>query len=192
MALAMRPTLRTSRLNGTATVRRDDKLLAETEGAQMIVRVAVRAIFPNCPRYIPQLSLVAPSIYTPRPGPARRRRSRRGRASMPFATWCRRARTAPSRVRRGSSKAGAPLGCTAATGRSARRLRTLVAGAWGGASVPVRGGDVFAGGPAGLSDGPARAMRPGRGAAISALWRDGRRGGRGRLLAHRHPRSLRR
>ena len=68
MALTMRPTLRTSSLNGTATVRRDDKLLAETEGAQMIVRMAVRAIFPNCPRYIPQLSLVEPSIYTPRPG----------------------------------------------------------------------------------------------------------------------------
>ena len=56
------------RVNGTATLRREDKLLGETAGAQMIIRVAVAAIFPNCPRYIPQLSLVEPSIYTPAPG----------------------------------------------------------------------------------------------------------------------------
>jgi len=40
------------RVNGTATVSRDDPLLAETVGAQMIVRVQARVIFPNCPRYI--------------------------------------------------------------------------------------------------------------------------------------------
>ena len=34
----------------------------------MIVRVEARAIFPNCPRYIPKLRLVEPSIYAPRPG----------------------------------------------------------------------------------------------------------------------------
>lgn len=56
------------RVNGRATVKRDDPLLARTVGAQMIVRVAVRAIFPNCPRYIPQLSLVEPSAYAPAPG----------------------------------------------------------------------------------------------------------------------------
>jgi hypothetical protein len=37
-------------------------------GAQMIVRVKAQAIFPNCPRYIPSLDLVEPSVYTPRPG----------------------------------------------------------------------------------------------------------------------------
>ena len=42
------------RINGTATVSRDDPLMAMTVGAQMIVRVTARAIFPNCPRYIPQ------------------------------------------------------------------------------------------------------------------------------------------
>jgi uncharacterized protein len=56
------------RVNGTASVRRDDPLMAETVGAQMIVRVTARAIFPNCPRYIPQLALAEPSIYAPRPG----------------------------------------------------------------------------------------------------------------------------
>jgi uncharacterized protein len=55
------------RINGTATVSRDDPLLAETVGAQMIVRVNARAIFPNCPRYIPQLTLAQPSVYAPRP-----------------------------------------------------------------------------------------------------------------------------
>jgi predicted pyridoxine 5'-phosphate oxidase superfamily flavin-nucleotide-binding protein len=56
------------RVNGTAQVRRDDPLLGETVGAQLIVRVAARAIFPNCPRYIPNLQLVEPSLYTPQPG----------------------------------------------------------------------------------------------------------------------------
>src|SRR5450755_3938077 len=46
------------RVNGTAAIGRDDPLLAQTAGAQMIVRVAARAIFPNCPRYIPKLALV--------------------------------------------------------------------------------------------------------------------------------------
>ncbi|MCR5858901.1 pyridoxamine 5'-phosphate oxidase family protein [Mesorhizobium sp. J428] len=56
------------RVNGLATVSRDDPLLAETVGAQLIVRVAARAIFPNCPRYVPSMQLVEPSIYAPRPG----------------------------------------------------------------------------------------------------------------------------
>ena len=56
------------RVNGTARVCRDDPLLAHTVGAQMIVRVRARAIFPNCPRYIPKLQLFEPSIYAPRPG----------------------------------------------------------------------------------------------------------------------------
>ena len=56
------------RVNGTASVSRDDDLLARTVGAQLIVRVSVRAIFANCPRYIPQLSLVEPSAYTPAAG----------------------------------------------------------------------------------------------------------------------------
>jgi predicted pyridoxine 5'-phosphate oxidase superfamily flavin-nucleotide-binding protein len=56
------------RVNGTATVRRDDPLLESAIGAQLIVRVDARAIFPNCPRYIPSLELVDASPYAPRAG----------------------------------------------------------------------------------------------------------------------------
>jgi len=56
------------RVNGTATVSREDPLLARTVGAQLVVRVTARAIFPNCPRYIPGMQLIDASIYTPRPG----------------------------------------------------------------------------------------------------------------------------
>ena len=56
------------RVTGTATVSRDDPLVASTTGAQLVVRVAATAIFPNCPRYIPTMTLAEPSIYTPRPG----------------------------------------------------------------------------------------------------------------------------
>lgn len=56
------------RVNGTATLSREDPLLSKTVGAQLIVRVQARAIFPNCPRYIPRLELVEPSKYVPQPG----------------------------------------------------------------------------------------------------------------------------
>jgi uncharacterized protein len=56
------------RVNGTSAVRRDDPLLGATVGAQLIVRVSARAIFPNCPRYVPAMTLSEPSIYAPRPG----------------------------------------------------------------------------------------------------------------------------
>ncbi len=56
------------RVNGQARLSRDDPLLAQTVGAQLIVRVKARTIFPNCPRYIPKLQLAEPSEYVPRPG----------------------------------------------------------------------------------------------------------------------------
>jgi predicted pyridoxine 5'-phosphate oxidase superfamily flavin-nucleotide-binding protein len=56
------------RLNGTAAVSDRDPLMAQTVGAQLIIRVIARAIFPNCPRYIPTMRLVEPSIYAPRSG----------------------------------------------------------------------------------------------------------------------------
>ena len=56
------------RVNGEATVSDSDPLLRETIGAQLIVRVAARAIFPNCPRYIPTMQVTEHSIYSPRPG----------------------------------------------------------------------------------------------------------------------------
>ena len=51
------------RVNGAATISRDDPLLGQAVGAQMIVRVKARAIFPNCPRYIPKMQLVENSVY---------------------------------------------------------------------------------------------------------------------------------
>jgi predicted pyridoxine 5'-phosphate oxidase superfamily flavin-nucleotide-binding protein len=66
IALHGRP--RRMRISGTAKIDRDDPLLDQTVGAQMIVRVSATAIFPNCPRYIPHLELVAESPFVPRPG----------------------------------------------------------------------------------------------------------------------------
>jgi len=68
IALHGRP--RRARVHGTARIDRNDPLLAETVGAQMIVRVTVSAIFPNCPRYIPQMALVSESPFVPRAGDA--------------------------------------------------------------------------------------------------------------------------
>jgi len=56
------------RINGTATLHRDDPLLRHAVGAQMIVRVVAQAIFPNCPRYIPTMKIVEESIYAPKAG----------------------------------------------------------------------------------------------------------------------------
>jgi len=55
------------RVNGTARIERDDPLRDQFPGAQLMVRMAARAIFPNCPRYIPNLSLTELSLYTPQP-----------------------------------------------------------------------------------------------------------------------------
>jgi len=56
------------RVNGEARLCRDDALLAATVGAQLMVRVKARAIFPNCPRYIPKLQLIEASPYIPAVG----------------------------------------------------------------------------------------------------------------------------
>lgn len=56
------------RVNGRATVLDDDLLLREYVGAQLIVRVQVERIFPNCPRYVHRSSAAEPSPYIPREG----------------------------------------------------------------------------------------------------------------------------
>ena len=66
--IAMHGKPRRLRVNGHARVGDSDPLLSETVGAQLIVRVTARAIFPNCPRYIPTMGEVEPSIYAPRAG----------------------------------------------------------------------------------------------------------------------------
>jgi len=66
--IAMHGAPKRLRVNGTALVTRDDPLMGKTVGAQMIVRVTARVIFPNCPRYIPSMQLVGSSPYAPKPG----------------------------------------------------------------------------------------------------------------------------
>lgn len=56
------------RVNGVATLGLDDPAMADWPGAQALVRVTPTDIFPNCPRYIPELELKAPSAYAPRDG----------------------------------------------------------------------------------------------------------------------------
>lgn len=56
------------RVNGVASVSRDDPLMRLFAGAQVLVRVTARAVFPNCPRCIPVAGVDEPSKYAPRPG----------------------------------------------------------------------------------------------------------------------------
>jgi uncharacterized protein len=56
------------RVNGRASIDARDPLLAEFVGAQLVVRVEVEAAFPNCPRYIHQMSMVETSAYAPAEG----------------------------------------------------------------------------------------------------------------------------
>ena len=49
------------RVNGEASVSRDDPLMQRFVGAQLLVRVKARAIFPNCPRYIVTPGATEPS-----------------------------------------------------------------------------------------------------------------------------------
>lgn len=58
------------RVNGRATVHADDPMIGQTPGAQIIVRVVPEHIFPNCPRYIPNLRSGEASPYTPCAGVA--------------------------------------------------------------------------------------------------------------------------
>ena len=56
------------RLNGTASVDPDDELAPTWPGAQLVVRVRAREVFPNCPRYIHRYELVERSRYVPAAG----------------------------------------------------------------------------------------------------------------------------
>ena len=69
--IAMHDKPKRLRVNGEARISRDDPLLKDIPGAQMIVRVTASVIFPNCARYIPSLTLAEPSVYTPQKDVAR-------------------------------------------------------------------------------------------------------------------------
>jgi predicted pyridoxine 5'-phosphate oxidase superfamily flavin-nucleotide-binding protein len=53
------------RVDGTATIRPGDELLALYPEAQFVVRVAASRIYPNCPRYIHHYTLVERSTFVP-------------------------------------------------------------------------------------------------------------------------------
>jgi hypothetical protein len=59
---------RRMRINGEARIRQDDPLLGEFPEAQFVVRVRVREIFTNRPRYIHKMQLVERSRFVPRSG----------------------------------------------------------------------------------------------------------------------------
>lgn len=54
------------RVNGLAEVVFEDPLMESFPGAQLLIRLKPTDIFPNCPRYIPHLEMVAPSVYAPK------------------------------------------------------------------------------------------------------------------------------
>lgn len=55
------------RVHGRATVSDDDPLLSSWPRAQLVVRVAVAAVFPNCPRYVHRMKTVERSPFVPGP-----------------------------------------------------------------------------------------------------------------------------
>ncbi len=55
------------RANGRATIHEDEETLSRHYGAKLVVRVECE-IYPNCPRYAPNLDEGKPSIYPPRRG----------------------------------------------------------------------------------------------------------------------------
>jgi predicted pyridoxine 5'-phosphate oxidase superfamily flavin-nucleotide-binding protein len=66
IAMSERP--KRLRVSGTAEPSFDDKLLAEFPGGQLLVRIRPTHVFPNCPRYIPDMKLEAASVYVPDAG----------------------------------------------------------------------------------------------------------------------------
>ena len=68
--IAMGESPKRLRVNGTAELDAADPMIAEFAGAQMLVKVTAEHIFPNCPRYIPDLGAGTSSVYLPRAGAA--------------------------------------------------------------------------------------------------------------------------
>jgi len=66
--IAMSDSPKRLRVNGTATLAFDGPELDAFAGGQVLVAVTAEHIFPNCPRYIPDLPGGKPSRYEPHPG----------------------------------------------------------------------------------------------------------------------------
>jgi predicted pyridoxine 5'-phosphate oxidase superfamily flavin-nucleotide-binding protein len=58
------------RVLGRAAAADDDTMMACWPGAQLVVRVAVELVFPNCPRYVHRMRRLEVSAYVPVPGVA--------------------------------------------------------------------------------------------------------------------------
>ena len=56
------------RVNGVATVDRNDPLIETYTGAVLVVRVRTTHVFPNCSRYIHEMKLVERSKFVPHAG----------------------------------------------------------------------------------------------------------------------------
>jgi len=56
------------RIHGTATIMHDDPLLSNYVDAKQIIRITVRNVFPNCPRYIHNYKKAGQSKYVPKEG----------------------------------------------------------------------------------------------------------------------------
>jgi predicted pyridoxine 5'-phosphate oxidase superfamily flavin-nucleotide-binding protein len=56
------------RINGTAEIREDDPLLAEYHEAELVIRVTIERLWPNCPRYIHPHRREAQSPFVPKVG----------------------------------------------------------------------------------------------------------------------------
>ncbi len=56
------------RINGKATLHDQHEALGSYPGVNRIVEVKVEHVYPNCPRYIPQMTMVAPSRHVPKAG----------------------------------------------------------------------------------------------------------------------------
>jgi hypothetical protein len=54
------------RVQGTATVSQSDPLMAQFHEAQLLVRIAVTEVWPNCPRYVHRYRKTQTSKYVPR------------------------------------------------------------------------------------------------------------------------------
>ncbi len=55
------------RINGKASIRRDKETLAKHFGAKFVIRIECE-IYPNCPRYVPDLINGKKSVFVPRKG----------------------------------------------------------------------------------------------------------------------------
>jgi predicted pyridoxine 5'-phosphate oxidase superfamily flavin-nucleotide-binding protein len=56
------------RVSGVARLCDEHPEIGRWPGARRVVEVRVREVFPNCPRYIPEMAVVAPSRHVPAAG----------------------------------------------------------------------------------------------------------------------------